>query len=58
MSIGSLVNIKQNAATCWPLYPTYARTKDDRQLIYIDEVLHRVGLELIRKINTNFRKAF
>ena len=30
----SLVNCRQNAATCWPLYPTYARTKDDRQLIF------------------------
>ena len=44
---------------CWPLYPTYARTKNDRQLIFH---LHwrdppqswpRIG-----KINTNFRKAF
>ena len=30
----SLVNCRQNAATCWPLYPTYARSKDDRQLIF------------------------
>ena len=30
----SLVNCRQNAAPCWPLYSTYARTKDDRQLMF------------------------
>ena len=30
----SLVNCRQNATTCWSLYPTYERAKDDRQLIF------------------------
>ena len=30
----SLVNCRQNATTCWSLYPTYERAKDDRQLSF------------------------